>query len=65
MSRARLRPFRAAVAALAATAALAVNMIPHVLKASAGLKTMTELPAPAAMLGDVRHMIADRSWRGA
>lgn len=48
-----------------ATAALAVNMIPHVLKARAGLKIMTELPAPAALLGDVRHVIADRSWTGA
>lgn len=39
------------------TAALAVNMIPHVLNASPGLKTMTDLPVPAALMGDVRDLV--------
>jgi len=38
-----------------ATCALAVNMIPRVLKASPGLHTMADLPVPAAMLGDARR----------
>jgi 4-hydroxy-tetrahydrodipicolinate reductase len=37
-----------------ATVALAVNAIPRVLAASPGLKSMTELPVPAALMGDVR-----------
>ena len=36
-----------------ATVALAVNMIPRVLTAAPGLRTMTELPVPAAFVGDV------------
>ncbi|NOT57273.1 MAG: NADP-binding protein [Deltaproteobacteria bacterium] len=40
-----------------ATVALAVNMIPRVLRASPGLHTMADLPVPAAMLGDVRTLI--------
>ena len=47
-----------------ATAALAVNMIPHVMNAAPGLKTMAELPVPAAFLGDVRRLVKDRSWQG-
>ena len=39
------------------TAALAVNMIPRVLNATAGLYSMVDLPAPAAMLGDARRFI--------
>jgi 4-hydroxy-tetrahydrodipicolinate reductase len=39
-----------------ATAALAVNAIPRLLRAPPGLRTMTDLPAPAALLGDVRRM---------
>jgi 4-hydroxy-tetrahydrodipicolinate reductase len=41
----------------AATAALAVNVIPRVLGAAPGLHTMLDLPVPAAMLGDGR-----RNW---
>jgi hypothetical protein len=43
-----------------ATCALAVNMIPHVINAAPGLKTMAELPAPAAFAGDVRRLVEDR-----
>ena len=40
-----------------ATCALAVNMIPHVLNAAPGLHTMTDLPVPAALLGDARRFV--------
>ena len=46
-----------------ATAALAVNMIPRLLTASPGLKSMAELPVPAATLGDVRDLLS-RTLRG-
>jgi len=39
------------------TVALAVNMIPHVLNAEPGLFSMAEMPAPAALLGDIRELI--------
>lgn len=39
------------------TIAICVNMIPHVINASAGLKTMLDLPVPRAIMGDVRKMI--------
>ena len=39
------------------TAALAVNMIPHVLNAAPGLYSMADLPIPSAILGDIRDMI--------
>jgi 4-hydroxy-tetrahydrodipicolinate reductase len=42
------------------TIALAVNMIPHVVCSLPGLKTMAELPVPAAIMGDVRQLTADR-----
>jgi 4-hydroxy-tetrahydrodipicolinate reductase len=35
-----------------ATIAIAVNMIPHVVAASPGLKRMIDLPAPAALMGE-------------
>jgi 4-hydroxy-tetrahydrodipicolinate reductase len=38
------------------TIALAVNMIPRVLKADPGLHTMAGLPVPGAMLGDARRL---------
>ena len=41
------------------TTALAVNMIPRVLKAPPGLFTMADLPAPAALLGDIRMMMGE------
>ena len=40
------------------TIALAVNMIPRVINSSPGLKSMADLPVPAAMMGDVRRMVA-------
>ena len=42
------------------TIALAVNMIPHVMNAAPGLKSMAELPAPAAILGDIRTLMKAR-----
>jgi 4-hydroxy-tetrahydrodipicolinate reductase len=39
------------------TVALAVNMIPQVLGAAPGLKSMVDLPVPAAIMGDVRTLI--------
>jgi len=46
-----------------ATAALAVNMIPRLLTAEPGLKSMADLPVPAAMMGDVRSLL-EREPRG-
>ncbi|MEW5813870.1 MAG: 2,4-diaminopentanoate dehydrogenase [Spirochaetota bacterium] len=45
------------------TIALAVNMIPHVLSAKPGLLTMADLPVPAALMGDVRSVLAERFGR--
>jgi len=42
------------------TIALAVNMIPQVVTGLPGLKTMADLPVPAAMMGDVRRLIEAR-----
>jgi len=39
------------------TIALAVNMIPHVINSAPGLKTMVDMPVPAAIMGDVRRLI--------
>lgn len=39
------------------TIAMCVNMIPHVLNAKAGLKTMIDLPVPRAICGDMRDML--------
>lgn len=39
------------------TIAICVNMIPHVINARPGLKTMIDLPIPRAILGDMRDMI--------
>lgn len=39
------------------TIAICVNMIPHVINAKSGLKTMLDLPVPRAIMGDVRDMI--------
>jgi 4-hydroxy-tetrahydrodipicolinate reductase len=46
------------------TIALAVNMIPQVVSAAPGLKTMAELPAPSAIMGDIRELIRFRSKGG-
>lgn len=42
------------------TAALAVNMIPRVVAAAPGLVSMADLSVPAAIMGDVRHLLAGR-----
>jgi len=47
-----------------ATTALAVNVIPRVLAAPPGLRCMADLPAPAALLGDVR-LLAVQGRKGA
>lgn len=39
------------------TVAMCVNMIPHVINANPGLKTMIDLPVPRAIMGDMRDMI--------
>ncbi len=39
------------------TIAMCVNMIPHVINAKPGLKTMIDLPVPRAVMGDMRDMI--------
>ena len=41
------------------TIAICVNMIPHVLNARPGLKTMIDLPVPRAIMGDVRQFIEE------
>ncbi len=41
------------------TIAMCVNMIPHVINARAGLKTMLDLPVPRAIMGDMRAMIEE------
>lgn len=39
------------------TIAMCVNMIPHVINAEPGLKTMIDLPVPRAIMGDMRDFI--------
>ncbi len=39
------------------TIAICVNMIPHVINAKPGLKTMIDLPVPRAIMGDMREFI--------
>jgi 2,4-diaminopentanoate dehydrogenase len=39
------------------TIAMCVNMIPHVINADPGLKTMIDLPVPRAIMGDFRDFI--------
>ena len=41
------------------TIAVCVNMIPHVLNARSGLKTMIDLPVPRAILGDMRDLLEE------
>lgn len=40
------------------TIAMCVNMIPHVINALPGLKTMIDLPVPRAVMGDMRELIS-------
>lgn len=42
------------------TISLTVNMIPQVVNSAPGLKTMAELPVPAAIMGDVRRLIKEK-----
>ena len=42
------------------TIAMCVNMIPHVINARSGLKTMIDLPVPRAILGDMRDLLEDK-----
>jgi hypothetical protein len=39
------------------TIAMCVNMIPQVINAAPGLKTMLDLPIPRAVMGDMRNRI--------
>ncbi len=39
------------------TIAMIINMIPHIINARPGLKTMIDLPVPRAILGDMRDFI--------
>ena len=39
------------------TIAMVVNMIPNVINARPGLKTMIDLPVPRAIMGDFRDFI--------
>lgn len=41
------------------TIAMCVNMIPQVINAAPGLKTMLDLPVPRAILGDMRDRIGE------
>ncbi|WP_105617898.1 2,4-diaminopentanoate dehydrogenase [Vallitalea okinawensis] len=41
------------------TIAMCVNMIPHVINARSGLKTMLDLPVPRAIMGDMRDLIEE------
>lgn len=41
------------------TIAMCVNMIPHVINARPGLKTMIDLPVPHAIMGDMREQIGE------
>ena len=43
------------------TIAMCVNMIPQVINASPGLKTMLDLPVPRAIMGDMRDRIERRT----
>jgi hypothetical protein len=45
------------------TTALAVNMIPRVMTAAPGLKSMADLPPPAAILGDIRDLMDEGRGR--
>ncbi len=41
------------------TIAMCVNMIPHVINARPGLKSMIDLPVPRAIMGDMRELIEE------
>ena len=39
------------------TIAMIINMIPHIINAKPGLRTMIDLPVPRAIMGDMRELI--------
>ena len=41
------------------TIAMCVNMIPHIINAKLGLRTMLDLPVPRAIMGDMRELIEE------
>lgn len=41
------------------TIAMCVNMIPHVINADPGLRTMIDLPVPRAIMGDMRDLVKE------
>jgi len=41
------------------TMAIAINMIPLIINAKAGMLSMKDLPVPAAMMGDVRKLVEE------
>ena len=41
------------------TIAMVVNMIPHIINARPGLKTMIDLPVPRVIMGDMRELIEE------
>ncbi len=43
------------------TIAMCVNMIPHVVNADPGLRTMIDLPVPRAIMGDFRELIKNEN----
>ncbi|MDR2490742.1 MAG: dihydrodipicolinate reductase [Spirochaetaceae bacterium] len=43
------------------TIAMCVNMIPHVINARPGLKTMIDLPVPRVIMGDMRDLICEEA----
>jgi 4-hydroxy-tetrahydrodipicolinate reductase len=43
------------------TIAMCVNMIPHIINARPGLKTMIDLPVPRVIMGDMRDLICEEA----
>ncbi|MDI3548877.1 MAG: 2,4-diaminopentanoate dehydrogenase [Halanaerobiales bacterium] len=41
------------------TMAVAINMIPHVVKGKPGLLTMKDLPVPSALMGDIKKLMEE------
>ncbi|MDR0550884.1 MAG: dihydrodipicolinate reductase [Spirochaetaceae bacterium] len=43
------------------TVAMCVNMIPHIINARPGLKTMIDLPVPRVIMGDMRELVCEEA----
>ena len=43
------------------TIAMCVNMIPHIINARPGLRTMIDLPVPRVIMGDMRDLISEEA----